>query len=129
MRIICNVALPMRRDVVLDRMTAINQTRACGPIRPDPGARIHLGAENARILCTRQRQMAIAASATAGLIALMIRAIRLSRETPLPVIAFRQSREREREGETSVRDVGLLESFVRVKLKGGIQRELGVLNF
>lgn len=28
MRVICNAALPMRRDVVLDRMTAINRARA-----------------------------------------------------------------------------------------------------
>lgn len=32
-RVICNAALPMRHDVVLDRMTVINPIRACGTAR------------------------------------------------------------------------------------------------
>jgi len=33
--VICNAALSMRRDVVLDRMTVINPIRACGTARPN----------------------------------------------------------------------------------------------
>lgn len=104
MRVICNAALPMRRDVILDRMTVINPIRACGMARAPAltGARIHLG-----VTAARKRVDSLHAATTNGNRRLHNSrpnrfndpcAIRLSRSTPADPFRVYGERKRERGG-------------------------------